>query len=318
MSYFLTKAGDNYMNSMEISNYLEKIRYGRKITQEDFVDGVVSLRQYQRYRSGECEITYEKIEQFATKLGIPAKKLMSEFEREKSIQSGKIDEYYSAIVNRDFETARIIQVDLSKDRIYGEERQIYYEHANVLLDFYQGRKSKVEALRISAELINYPTILKRNFFTDIEILIMSFILNVIEGSEQTKLLKKLTHLFENQDSILSGGNESIYSLILMRLSQIHGIHKNFPKVIELCNIGIHRSMIHRRFYLLEYFFYYQALAYFRLQEYTKYEDTLFRCYNVLHMEGNRKRIEKFTKLIESDFNIVYDTFIMKYLQKKIM
>ncbi|MBN2696455.1 MAG: hypothetical protein JXR38_02820, partial [Bacilli bacterium] len=86
---------------------------------------------------------------------------------------------------------------------------------------------------------------------------------------------------------------------------------------EICDIGIQRCLTYRRFYLLEYFYYYKALACFRLEEYDNYEQALFRCYNVLHMEGNKKRIEKFTKLIESDFQIVYDMFILKYLQKQI-
>lgn len=306
------------MNSMEISNYLEKIRYGRKISQENFVDGIVSLRQYQRYRSGECEITYEKIDQFANKLGIPSKKLIHEFEHDNNLQYKLINQYYSAVVNRDFALAAELRGNLEKDIFFGEERKMYFQHALIINDYYIGKNSKIETLKLTAKIVNYPLILKRNYFTDIEILILSFMLSIIETNEQTKLLKKLTALFDNPDNIMSGGTDSVYSLILMRLSQVHGIHKNFLKVIQLCSLGIQRNNLYKHFYLMDYFYYYKALAHFKLEEYELYEEALFRCYNVLHMEANSKKIEKFTNLIEADFQIVYDTFIMKYLQKNIL
>ncbi len=303
---------------MEISNYLEKIRYGRKISQEEFVDGIVSLRQYQRYRSGECEITYEKIDQFANKLGIPSKKLMHEFEHDNNLQYKLINQYYNAVVNRDFVLADELRHDLEKDIFFGEERRMFFQHALIMHDYYIGKSSKIETLRLSSRLVDYPVILKRNYFTDIEICVLSFMLSIIETNEQTKLLKKLTALFDNQDTIMSGGADSVYSLIIMRLSQVHGIHKNFPKVIQLCSLGIQRNILYKQYYLMEYFYYYTALAHFKLEEYDLYEEALFKCYNVLHMEGNKKKIEKFTNLIEADFQIVYDTFIMKYLQKNIL
>ncbi|MFA5467010.1 MAG: hypothetical protein WC251_04075 [Candidatus Izemoplasmatales bacterium] len=303
---------------MEIANYLEKIRYGRKMSQELFVEGICSLRQYQRYRNGECEITYDKIEQFAYKLGIPAKKLIHEFERESNAQYKLINDYYSAIVNRDKRALEELKQLLDKEVIFGEERRKYLTHAQTMHLYYSGNITKEEALTRTYEQVNYPNILKQNYFTDIEILILSFILSMIDQEEKGKLLKKLTSLFETEDFILSGENDLIFALILMRLAQTHGIQKNNPKVIQLCDIGIQRGIRYKQYYLLEYFFYYKALAHFKLEEYSLYEDALFRCYNVLHMEGNAKKIEKFTKLIEDDFKIAYDSFIMKYLMKNIL
>lgn len=303
---------------MEIANYLEKIRYGRKMSQEDFVDGVCSLRQYQRYRSGECEITYEKIDRFAVKLGIPTKTLMHEFEQESTKQYNMIDEYYNSVVNKDLKIAQDLRIKLEKDIIFGEERIQYFHHALILHDYFLGKLSKEETLKRTEEMINFPAIMKQNFYTDIEVLILSFMISLVEFDEKNKLLKKLTSLFETEDTILSGESDLVYALILMRLAKIHGVLKNFPKVIQLCDIGINRGIRYKQYYLMEYFYYYKALSHFKLEEYALYEEALFRCYNVLHMEGNPKKIEKFTSLIEEDFKIVYDSFIMKYLMKNIM
>ncbi|MDY0372640.1 MAG: hypothetical protein RBQ86_00800 [Candidatus Izemoplasmatales bacterium] len=303
---------------MEISNYLEKIRYGRKLTQEDFVEGVVSLRQYQRYRSGECEITYEKIDQFAYKLGIPTKRLMNEFEREYNDQYRMVNQFYSAVVNKDFKVVSELGEKLEKEILFSEDCRIYYHHGIIMHHYYTSKITKKEAQEQSAKLVNYPLIMKQAFFTDVEILILSFMLSITEKEERNKILKKLTEIFDSGNSIMSGENDMIYALILMRLAQTHGSNKNFPKVIQLCDLAIQYGISYRQFYLMEYFFYYKALAHFSLQDYDKYEESLFRCYSCLHMEGNKKKIEKFTKLIEDDFHIVYNTFIMRYLKKEIM
>jgi transcriptional regulator with XRE-family HTH domain len=304
---------------MEISNYLEIIRYGRKMTQEDFVDGICSLRQYQRYRNGECEITYEKIDQFAYKLGIPTKKLMHEFEKDNNLQYRLINEYYNAVVNNDVVTANEIKMKIESTFIFSEERRMYYQHAMIMSDLLQKKISNNDAVRKSEQLIGYPSILKQNFLTDIETLVLSFMLGIIGGDERNKILKKLTNMYDNPDSIMSGGGGShIHFLILMRLAKAHGILKNNLKVIQLCDLGIQKGILYKQYYLMEYFFYFKALSHFKLEEFELYEEALFRCYNVLHMEGNKKKIDKFTSLIESDFKIVYDMFILRYLKKSIV
>jgi hypothetical protein len=102
------------------------------------------------------------------------------------------------------------------------------------------------------------------------------------------------------------------------MAKMYGTHKDFPQVVKLCDIGIKRGNAVTSIYLFESFFYYKALAHFRLQSYDLFEESLFRCYNVLHLENNKKKIEKFTNLIEKDFHINFDGFVMNYLKKKIM
>ncbi len=307
------------MNSMELSNYLEKIRYGRKLTQEDFVDGVVSLRQYQRYRSGECEIPYEKIEAFANKLGIPSRKLINQFEQAKNIQAKLLNQFYNAVANRDYENIQDLKNEIAKDVIIDEEKKTYFNHALILDDFIQKRISEDEAFEKTMNLIDYPEILKQDYFTDIEVLILSSLLNYLKLPRRNTLLQRLTDLFDNESSIMSGGYDDVmHALILMRLSKSHGIVKNFSEVIRFCDLGISKGMERKTYHLWEYFYYYKALAYFRLEDYVNYEDSLFRCYNVLHMEGNKKKIELFTGYIEKDFNINFHNFVLNYLKKHVV
>ncbi len=302
------------MNSMELSNYLENIRYGRNLSQDEFVSKVVSIRQYQRYKNGTSVMPYEKIEQFADKLGITTKKLLSEFEREKGKQYAKINNFYNAVANSDYKTAGKLKFELDNDLIISEEGRKYYKHSKIVYKYYTRELTLTEVIQRISDLIDYPTILKQQYFTDVEVLILSFLLSVFTGKRQEMLLSKLNSLFENTDSIMAGDTDYIYTLILMRLAKTFGIKREYRKVIFYSDLGLERGITQKQYYLWEYFFYYKALAHNALGDIELFNDSLLRCFNVLNMEGNQAKMEKFTSLIEKDFNIEFKKYVVRLIK----
>lgn len=305
------------MNSKELSNFLEKIRYGRKITQEDFVDGIVSLRQYQRYRRGECEIPYEKIDEFALKLGIPSKKLLIQFEEEKTRQNKLINNLYNAVVVRDLERVNELKALLKKEVFIDHEKLVYYEHALAYDDLYSQKINKLTFIERTSPLVGYPEILKRAYFTDVEVLILSSLLDYVDLPKKELLVQRLADLFENSNYIIGNGSDMIETLILMRIAKTYGLQHDYASVIHFADMGIQRGLTYKQFYLLDHLYYYKAIACFRLEDFTMFEEALFRCYNVLHVANSPQKIQHYQKLIEKDFEIDYDVFILKYLKKKL-
>jgi len=310
----MSRYGEKAMNSMELSNYLEKIRFGRNVSQEEFVSGVVSIRQYQRYKNGDSVIPYEKIDQFAEKLGINTKKLLTEFERERAKQYTKINSFYNAVANNDYKNAISLKKELETDFIISEEGRIYFQHALIVYDYYSRKLTMNEVIDKVTKLINYPEILKQQYYTDVEVLILSFLLGVFPEKQQEMLLNKLNDIFNSEDSIMAGdSNDYIYTLILMRMAKTFGIKKDYPKVIYYCDLGIEKGIARKTYYLWEYFFYYKALSHHALGHKEEFNDSLLRCYNVLNMEGNHSKFEKFTALIEKDFNISFRSYVVNLI-----
>lgn len=306
------------MNTMELCNYLEKIRVGRKMTQEAMLHGIVSIRTYQRYRNGTGDLPYEKLEMFAERLGIPSKKLLYEFEKEKNTQLRQVNALYNAAANRDVESFKKLKNELNFDLIIEEETKKLYQHSLLTYDWLNNKISDQEAFTDASRLIGYPEILKHDFITDVEALIMSAILDMLDLEKQEPLIKKLSELYENDDGIMKSSDSLIIqAFIIRRLIKYYGLKKNFPQVIKFSEIAIKKGQSIRQYYLWDYFYYYKALAYFRLEDFIKFEESLFRCYSVLHMEGNYKKIEKFTSWIEKDFNVNFDMFVLRHLQKKV-
>lgn len=305
------------MNSMEISNYLEKIRHGRKMTQENFIDGVCSMRQYQRYRSGDSEIPYEKIELFAKKLGIPAQKIFNEYKKEKDIQGKLVSNFYNAVATQDKDQIKALDKKLESDILIDKEHKLQYRFAKTRNELLTKHISKADYIHRISNLINYPQVLKQSYYTDVEVMVLNSLLETLEGKELKRLLKKLDELFETQTSILSSGGDFIYSVLIMGLAKNYGKYKQFDRVIYYCDLGIEKGKIFKQYYLFDYFYYYKALAYRALGDIEACEASLFKCYNVLHMEDNPQKTKQFTTWIEKDFDIVFHTFIMKYLKKSI-
>ncbi len=54
-----------------------------------------------------------------------------------------------------------------------------------------------------------------------------------------------------------------------------------------------------------------------MEDFEEYENALFKCYNVLQLEGNKKKNEMFIQWIEKDFNIHFDNFALRFLKKRV-
>jgi hypothetical protein len=67
---------------------------------------------------------------------------------------------------------------------------------------------------------------------------------------------------------------------------------------------------------MDYFFYYNSLAYYKLGNIEQYEKNLVSCFNVLQFEVNDKKIEKFTNLIDKDYDISFEEFVTDYYQNR--
>ena len=88
-------------SSKELALFLEKMRFLRGISQEDFTEGIISNRQYQRYVRGESPMPYHLIDLFAERLNVKKEALLLEFDNHTLKETLNITNYYSAVFNRD-------------------------------------------------------------------------------------------------------------------------------------------------------------------------------------------------------------------------
>lgn len=300
------------MKSKELCIYLERLRSARNISQEEFTNGVVSLRQYRRYLNGESDLPFQVIDRLTSKIGVKTDNLLREFEIAKIEETQIINNLYNLAAN--FEHNAFIEQSkkIPLDHIIEKANQLMYKHSIIMDNLYSNKITKMHAAEENSKLINYPKLLNQQIITSVEMLILSSLLDLLDHSQHTKILEKINDYINDSSIVISGANEKIFTFTLAKISKYFGMHDEYDKVIKFCNMGIERNFNLKSYYLMDYFYYYNALAYFRKGDFEDYSKMIVKCFNVLHFEGNEKKIEKFTKLIEEDFKIHFQDFVLNY------
>lgn len=304
------------MKSKELCTYLEQLRSARNISQENFTADIVSLRQYRRYISGESDVPFQVVHKLASKIGVKTDNLLREFEVAKNEETRKINHLFSLVANYDHEEFVKQAKKIPLSQIIELNNKLLYEYCQLLNMYSMNRLSKQEVGRKNAELIDYPRILKTDVLTSVEMLILTSLLDYVDQIYHEKIIDKVLVFIEDSSTVISGGNEKMYTYSLVRISKFFGIHEEYDNVVKFCNMGVRHNLHAKSYFLMEYFYYYMALSCYRLGRIDQYEDMLAKCFNAIHLEGNQKKIDKFTKLIEDDFKIVLSDFIAEYYKKK--
>lgn len=302
------------MNSKILCNFLENLRYGRSITQEDFVSNVVSIRQYKRYRSGECDIPYNILSGFSNKLQISLTNLLTEFESEKLLETKEMNELYNSVANEDNDKVDQYFRKINVELIIDPENKLYFHHSLLLNQFYRNKISKNDMRLKTQLLIFFPEVLKKEILTDIEILVLSSLLDFQNLQENNNIVKKLTEVMTKQVTVISGTSNKIHSLVLSRLSKYYGILHDLPQVVKLCNLGIEMGKSARSYYLFDYFYYYLSLAYYKTKNSSQFKYCIFQCFNALYLDDNVSKTKLFLELMKDDYDIRYQSFMKSYIE----
>ncbi len=304
------------MKSKELCIFLERLRSARNLSQESFTDEIVSLRQYRRYLSGESVVPFQVIDQLSEKIGIKTDTLLREFEIANVEETKTVTKLFNLAVNYDHDGFLELSKELPVDQVIDKNNLLMYQHSIILDKLYSQQITLLQSGEMNARLINYPEILESQILTPTEMLILTSLIDSIDQSEHLQIIRKIEAFLDDRSTVFSGGNEKIYIFMLAKISKFFGIHEDYDNVLKFCKIGVELNISIKQFYLMEYLYYYQSLVYFKLENYADYEDTLVKCFSVLQFEGNQKKIEKFTNLIEEDFNIDFIEFAAKHFSKK--
>lgn len=303
------------MKSKELCIYLERLRAARNISQEVFTENVVSLRQYRRYLNGESDIPFQIIHNLTTKLGVKTDNLLRELENVKLEETRIINKLYNLAVNLAHEEFIKLSKEVPLDHIIEKSNQVLYQHSVILDNLYQKKLTKLDAAMQNAKLINYPKVLSQKIMTSIEMLILSSFLDVFDVTQHEQIIARIKDYISDNSLVISGGNEMMLSLVLARIAKYYGIKENYSEVLEYCNIGIQRNLSFKSYYLMDYFYYYSALVYFKTGQMDLHEKCIMECFNVLHFENNLDKIQKFTNLINEDFQIDFNEFAIAHYKK---
>ncbi len=304
-------------SSKELALFLEKMRFLRGISQEDFTDGIISNRQYQRYVRGESPMPYHLLDLFAERLNIKKEILLLEFETHEVKEIQLIYDYNNYVMSFNFEKAATLRKSIDNDFIIDPDNRFFFNYVK-LMEMYLSKKSSLEHTRL--ELINsidYPKILNQFAFSINEILVLSTLLDFVTKDEQTKIASKIESFLNNPDLVWTGNQAITLNLVIFRLAKFYGINDDHENVIRYCKLGLKYNKRTFSYKNSEYYYYFLSISYFRTNQLDLYSEAIVNCYFAIMIQENAtSKIQQFTKYIKDDFNIDFKNFVIDYLKNK--
>ncbi len=300
------------MNSLKLINFMENLRYDRKISQENYLDGIISQRQYYRYRSGESEIPFEVITRFADKLNIPISSLLEQFDDEYSSENETTLEFFMLVLSGKADSAYKEFQKLKNHVFISAVNENLFKSSKLLLDLESKRIQKVDLINEIYKLIDYPRVMKKSAFPDDEIYMLGLLMEHSD-KDRKPILKKLYEILQSKGHFL-GGNVTAEFRVYFWMIKNFGRSKQYKEVIEMCGIAIEKCEAYFMHYLLDYFHYYKALAHQRLGEEDLFHHHLVLA--ILNLEhSTRAQKDKFYERIIKDTGINPVEFAIKQYAK---
>jgi len=300
------------MESKSLVNFIEKVRYGRNISQEKMLDGVISIRQYRRYLYGEVEIPFGVVAQVAQKLGISANKLLLDFEDEKNKERRLVTSYYNAVVTRNLNLANKYINNIDIRNIMERENKLIFLSGNAIHDFFSDKITNDELIKRHKKIVNYPEILKNEILTDSEMIILASILEE-DSLDKEDIVDRFEKVFINNEFYITGDNAATMLQIVFWLAKYYGKMKKYKKTIEYCDFGIEKNKELRTTYVMEFFSYYKALSYKRLGEISKFKKSLYEAILYVEIIPSQTRKDRFKDIIRKDLGIEPLEFVRDYI-----
>lgn len=303
--------------SKELAMFFDTIRYQRGMTQLDFVEGIISIRQYRRYLSGESKMTQDVINQLSRRLGFKPEHIILDFEASRVNEMKLLIQFYNAIVNYDQEKQKIYAERLEKTELIDPYNKLFLKYAYEMKKYYEKKITEAEFVQSASEIIDYPNILKRDILSANEIVTLATLLTFKSFEGKEVVASRIKILLEKPNLMISGDNSSLIYTCMVRLSTYYGIQEKYQEVIDICLVGAKNALEQNSFYLLDYFYYNLSLAYHYLNQIDIRDEYLYRLFIVLEIALNKAKYKKFKDLVEEDYQINFEDFIHDYMKKHV-
>ncbi len=293
------------MDSLKLINFMENLRYDRKISQENYLDGIISQRQYYRYRSGESEIPFEVITRFAEKLNISIISLLDQFDDEFANEIESTLSFFNLVASNQGIQAYENYQKMKSHVFISTVNENLFRSSKLILDLQSGRIRKEDLINEIYKMLDYPRVMKKSAFPDDEIYMLGILMEYSD-KDRKSILKKLYDILRDKGHSLGGNVTAEYRVYFWMIKNF-GRNEQYEEVVEMCNIAIEKCEAYYMHYLLDYFHYYKALAHQRLGDQEQFEHHLVQSIlNLEHRTAEQKqmfyeRIVKDTGLDPVDF-----------------
>ena len=290
--------------SQDFGLFIDKIRISRKIRQDDFVDGILSTRQYLRFLKGESAISNEKIFKLVDRLEMNFLNIYSLFFSQEDKEHTYISQIYFNIINMKYKDAYDLINVYNKSNLTSKYNEAFFEFCEISTLYYLKRISIEMAMNRFKELIDYPHCLNLKEVNFVELITLILISSIIYKKDNDKrAIFFLYNILKNKNASISRDLDSKTPSLIANVCKSLGQMDENEKVLSLSQTGINICMKTHNSNSLVHLFYYKALALFYLNRTEEALKTVKKSFLLLYLEGNNEKSEIFEVNLKRHFGL---------------
>ncbi|AIO19543.1 hypothetical protein KQ51_01667 [Candidatus Izimaplasma bacterium HR1] len=303
-------------NSNDFARFIDELRDSRNISREDFVENIISLRQYYRFIKGESSLRSETLNALMSRLDFNTIHAYESFRKKQDKDYADLIKIYKLIHMDEYNKASVEFKSLELSSVMSKYNMQLLEFIEIKLDLHFDKITINQAVDEILELMDYEDIFKKDSLSFIELSCIMFV--------QDHLIKKGDYRIASYCyDILNKQNDEQFSefknyLLPFQLSAIKGLGKigKNEESLKLTMKVIEEYEIYHPLNFLISIYYLKALNQRELFKNDSYLDSLTKLYSLLNIVTNQSLIKETKKLIKDIFDVSEtDLIIYKTIKK---
>jgi transcriptional regulator with XRE-family HTH domain len=294
------------MNNNDFAQFLDDIREARNVTREDFVQDIISLRQYYRFIKGESTLRNDVILELVKRLELDNAFFYSYFQKVTDEEFQRLDAIYPDLYLDELEEAAALHKEFDFHNIQSETNRKYYFFLTEILLFKQQRKTEKDAVEAVLALVDYPAVLEKSVLTYMEKNMLVFVSSYLMSQKDFRIAHLFQRVIEQEDRTNVSLDQYSMTFRIVAAKALGYIHEN-QKAYDILNRGERRFMTNDNYLPLLSLYYFKAIEEHKLFEDDRYRRSLQNLFMLLRLSNNeayRKRYEtavkRYFSLEESD------------------
>ncbi|MEC9484938.1 MAG: hypothetical protein UMR38_03565 [Candidatus Izemoplasma sp.] len=295
------------MADNNFAQFIEELRISRNLSREDFVDGIISTRQYQRFLNGESSIKNNNMTDLLERLEINSIDIYYQYLATNDDYIKKLTDAYQAYFNRNLLKTTQILSNINSDNISNDYYLKYYRFLKINTDIQLKKVPTSMGMEKLKELVDYPNILEHKILNFIEINILISLSDYIVTEE--KDFRIANYLFDKLKSNPKLPNLSqisykpaLYSYVARTLGHI----KEYEKSLQIAKTGLEICEKYQIYAGVNSLLYYHALGEKYVYDDKRHLETLRRLYFSLHIFNETPRTKTYKKFIQKNFSVSFE------------
>lgn len=295
--------------SQEFGLFIDNIRSSRNISREDFVEGILSTRQFQRYIKGDSSISIEKILMLVDKLELEFFSTYNRFLKSSNKEHNMINELYNHITLMEFKESYDLILNYKDYNFTSTYYKKLFDLYVIITEHRLLRISRAMAIQYFEESIDYPTCMNNDVLNYIELTSLLYMAQIVtEKKKRKNIMNKLYRVLKDHKISDFGEKDAKMAVVYSVFSKLLGSQEKYNEVIFLTKKGINLCELHKTTNSLAHLYYYCSLGYRGLNNLEEALKYVRKTFFTLEIENNTKKYEAFVKIFESHYKMNFSEY----------